>query len=294
MNPQAVMVLAFAVVLLVALAVLLLPGAKRRTSARWIRDKRVPVTPDLVAEIESSRWRQRIGGTVGALVGLAAILPILAGFDVENRMNPTVMPVLGVLLVSLIFAGEGVSGLVVAIREIRRPVRVAHSRAAQLTDYVVPSGLLFMRAQQVVAITGIVIACFWSAEGDSGTARLLYAGCVIAGLATMWLVSEGVARRLVAQPLLSPDPMTLFWRTALRGERLRRICGLPAALGIFTTQLVTNLAEDWSSVGSGPILVYLVIGMGLTIGAQILLLDEPRGPVYVDARQAAIHSYEHA
>jgi hypothetical protein len=183
---------------------------------------------------------------------------------------------------------------VVAIREIRRPVRVAHSRAAQLTDYVVPSGLLFMRAQQVVAITGIVIACFWSAEGDSGTARLLYAGCVIAGLATMWLVSEGVARRLVAQPLLSPDPMTLFWRTALRGERLRRICGLPAALGIFTTQLVTNLAEDWSSVGSGPILVYLVIGMGLTIGAQILLLDEPRGPVYVDARQAAIHSYEHA
>lgn len=55
-----------------------------------------------------------------------------------------------------------------------------------------------------------------------------------------------------------------------------------------------NPQTVWSSVGSGPILVYLVIGLGLTIGAQILLLDEPRGPVYVDARRAAIDSYEHA
>lgn len=295
MNPVMIMFLVFAAALLVALVIALMPGARRRTSARWIRDKRVPITPSLVAEIESSRWRQRIGGTVGALVGLAAILPIVARFDGENRMNPALMPVLGVLLVSLVFAGEGISGLVVAISEIRGPLRAAHSRSAQLTDYVEPKGLFFMRAQLLVAVAGIVIGSLWSAGSGSDGARLAYAGLVIAGLAAVWSVSEGIARRLVAQPLPSSDALTLFWRTALRGERLRRLCSLPAAIGLFTTQLVANLAEVWGApVGLGPILAYLVIGMGLTLVAQISLRDEPRSSLYVDARQAALHSYEHA
>lgn len=295
MSVQTVM---FSVVLLVGLGMLiglLLPGSRRRLSATWIREQRVPLTPPLRDEIERSRWRHRLGGMIGALVSLALVILVISRLEMDDRLDPTVMPLLGLLLISLIFAGEGISGLATAVVETRGPVRVAGSRAVRLTDYVAPLGLFLMRAQQLLTIAGAVAAYSLTAGGTSDPRRLVGTVGVVAGVLGAWSISEWAARRLLAQPLSSADPLALFWRSALRGERARRICGLPAAIGVFTTQLVTWLAIDADdTLGLGPILAYLVVSLALMLLAQIALDAEPHSAVHHGVRRAARDAHAHA
>jgi len=227
--------LSIALIPMLVLLAGLLPGARRRFSAKWIRERRAPITDELVDEVEDVRWRQRTGALVGAFVGLAVALPVALTHDPLDGDGLILDLAVWIVPILSIGIGRCASGTVDAIQEVRGSVRVAHAWAPHLTDFITRTGLVAVRLE-VVGISAVAVVAIrrlsWSGFGF-GADQTGFVWAAVALLSLSWVAAEMVARRLIARPQPSADAATLFWRETLRGERLRDVYLLPASLGLF-------------------------------------------------------------
>ena len=286
---------AFVAVMLVGMR----PSARRRFSAQWIRKQNAPITAELTAEVEDVLWHQLVGGLVGGLAGLIVVLPAYLRFDPTDAQSLTPGLAAWVAPFILIFVGRGVTSLVFAFRDSRGPIRVAKSWAPRLTDYVSRVGLVIMRVEMVVLLTAGLAATqvpSWiGVNFDPG--QSVYVWGSVAVVALIWAGVELVAHRLVAQPLPSADAITLFWRDALRGERLRDVCRLPAFLGILAPQVISNALPRFygapaGATGSLLVMVFSILILLLALSAQLVLLRPPnsrRGDAVLIAARRVPH-----
>jgi hypothetical protein len=151
-----------------------------------------------------------------------------------------------------------------------------------LTDYVSRFGLVVLQVEMVVLLTAGLAATqvpSWTRLAF-GPGQSVDVWGSLAVVALFWAGAEVIAHRLVAQPLPSADAITLFWRDALRGERLRELCRLPAFLGLLAPQVISNsLPRFYGSpaAATGPlvVLVLSVLMLQLTFAASILLSRPP-------------------
>lgn len=290
---------ACAVGLIILLLVGLRPTARRRWSARWIRDHHAAITPALRREVEDVRWRQRTGAMAGGLVGLAVVAPVSLRFDPTD--DDSMLPALAVMIVPfvLVFVGAGVGGLIAAMQQTDGSIRVAPSQAPRHSDFVSWPGLMLMRAQMVVLIAAGLAATqlpSWTGVAFSPVQAGFLGGSIVV-IAVAWIVSELLARRLVCSPLPSGDPVTLFWRTALRGERLREIFRLPACLGYLAPLVISQALPRFygtPAMSTGPdiVLAFSLLAIGLCFASQLLLLRMPQAKTQQTLRLAAGRSRE--
>lgn len=294
----AVMMALFAAVLGVMLLVAVRPGANGRWSAAWIRDRRAPITRDLQNQIELERGRSHVGALVGGLVCVAAIYPFVFWVDVTDDVAANVafaalfVPLMGM------YVGQSINGVNAAVREPGSRIRVAHTRASAVTDHVGRWGLWTMRLQQVSMVAACLAASSsprWTGVAIETTQLAVLWGSALA-VVVVWASAELLTRRLNNRPLSSPDPVTLFWRTALRGERLRSIYLAPVALGWLVPSLVSRAiprlygtpAATWEPE---TVFVMSMVLLGLTVLPLYLLNLEPRSHQLDDARHAALRAY---
>ena len=294
--------IALGIGLLVWLWILLLPSGRRRLSAKWIREHRAPITDELIREVETARRDQQLGAILGGLIGLVAATAVTLRLDPTDDDHQSFFLFLLLIWFPIAigtFAGRGVIGLFGAVREIRGPTRVVSARASRLTDYVSRSGLTVVRVEilLVVAALGVAIGLLsWAGSGfgpdESGP---LWA--VLSLLCLIWIAAEVVARRLVALPLPSTDAVTLFWRDALRGGRLRDICVLPAS-ACFMVPTLMKISMPTLDHSVGPDLIFgaslamFVVVMALTLIAQRLLRSQPSTQQHQALFQAARQTYQ--
>ena len=292
-----------AIGLAVALAVLMLvgvrPSVRRRFSAQWIRHQEAPITAELTAEVEDARWHQFVGGMVGGLAGLIVVIPAYLRFDPTDAQSLTPGLAAWIAPFVLIFVGRGVTSLAFALRDSRGSIRVAKSWAPRLTDYVSRIGLVAMRVEMVVLLAAGLAATqvpSWTGLAfDPG--QSVYVWGSLAVVALIWAGVELVAHRLVAQPLPSADAITLFWRDALRGERLRDLCRLPAFVGLLAPQVISNSLPRFygtPAAGTGPLVVLVIslLILLLAVSAPLLLLRPPNSHRRDAVLIAARHSYQ--
>lgn len=259
------------------------PTGRQRWSAAWISQRGTDISPELRREVEDIRWRQQAGLLVGMLAGFTIAIPVSFRFD--PAVEESMLPALAVLVLPVVLGcvGETVSGLVGAIRESRGPIRVAASRRARLSDVVSTAGLISMRLQMVVLVAGGLAATQvprWSGVPFSPRQAVYLYGAVI-GVVIVWATAELMARRLLARPLPSSDPMTLFWRNALRGERVSDLCRVPVVLGYLTPMLISQTIPRTYGTPAmylGPTLVFgfSLVVLGLTVTSQMLLQKAPK------------------
>ena len=138
--------------------------------------------------------------------------------------------------------GSNVASLVSALQDVEGTVRVANSWAPRLSDFVNRPGLVIVRIAALI-LCGVAFVTTqlpsWQGPGF-GEDQSGYAWCIFLALSAIWATTELVARRLVEQPQPSGDALALFWRNAVRGERLREVCALPASLGLPTIVLIID------------------------------------------------------
>ncbi|GAA3614987.1 hypothetical protein GCM10022236_16150 [Microlunatus ginsengisoli] len=280
--PYVAIPVAFCLAVAVWLLVLQFPPARRRLSARWIREQRAPITDELTREVEAARWRQQVGALLGGLLGLIALIPITARFDPADDSSLVVTMLSWLLPIAGVFVGRGVSGLYGAALEIRGPIRVANATAARMSDYVRRAGLGVVRLEVLLVVVAASCA-LWSSsqlEGTSDRGHPAFAGTTLALVVLSWAAAEVVAHRLVARPLPSADAVSLFWRDALRGERLRDIFSLPAMIGMLSPLTITeSLPPSHGSAAAGTtwhvVTALHIATYVLALAAQILLRDQP-------------------
>jgi hypothetical protein len=95
------------------------PSARRRVSAKWIRDQDAPITAELISEVEDARWHQLVGGLVGMLAWLSLVIPAFLRFDPTSGQRMTPSLAVGIAPLVLIFVGRSVTSLVFALRDSR-------------------------------------------------------------------------------------------------------------------------------------------------------------------------------
>ena len=287
-----------AAVVIIVLLTGLRPGARRRFSATWIREQAAPITPDLRKEVEDARWHRQVGMLVGGLVGLTVAVVLIRRFGFYDDRGVFLTFVAFLVPLVLMTVGSNVASLVNALHDVEGTVRVAHSWAPRLTDFVNRPGLVVVRIAALI-LCGLALAAtqvptwqgFGFGEDQSG-----YAWCVLAALVLIWAGSELVARRLVEQPQPSGNAIALYWRNAVRGERLGEVCSLPASLGLLIISLIGQAlprtrgpADDvmWNLLMASII----VIGTLAPIG-QHLINRGPSGRHREAAAEAARNAYE--
>jgi hypothetical protein len=259
------------------------PTGRQRWSATWISQRGAYISPELRREVEDIRWRQQAGLLVGMMAGFTIAVPVSFRFD--PAVEESMLPALAILFVPVASGcvGEAASGLVGAIRESAGPIRVAASRRARLSDVVSTAGLILMRLQMAVLIVGGLAATQlprWSGIAFSPRQAAFLHGAVIV-VVLVWATAELVARRLLARPLTSSDPMTLYWRNALREDRVSDICRLPVLLGYLAPMIISeSIPRTYGTPAMylGPTLVFgfSVVVLGLTLTSQLLLQKAPR------------------
>lgn len=286
-----------AVLLVGALLMGLLPGARRRYSAGWISQRSAIITPASRAEVETVRWRRRTASYLASLIGLL-IVGALAFVWWDPYGDRDSFLGLGIWIVPIALVSLGRSGATAlgAAREVRGPVRVAHSRAPRITDYVSRSGLVMSRITSTLVIcygVAVLSAPLWPGvqvrHSDPSSVWVLLATVTICCVA-----SEVLARKIVHQPVVSSDGESLFWLDQLRGEQLGEICSLPASVGYFTGMMVLTSSPSvanppglalWADVTSW---VLFLLVLSFSFGSQYLLSTRSSGPHQEAARDAAL------
>lgn len=272
------------------------PGGRRRVSRSWIRQRGAPVTVDIVGEIEETLWRRRIGGLIGLLIGLAVVVPVVGQWD--STQDQALAPYFATFIVPYLLLGVGgdIAGLGGDTRDIGDHGR-APTDSTRLSDYVSRSGLVLVRIS-TLAIAGTAASALllvsWAGWGF-GPDESGYAWGVLVLITVIWVVVEMAARRLVARPLPGSDALTLFWRQALRGERLREHYRFLATLGFLLPLLVrTSLPHPSPDERLMTLEVSLLSLAALVLGgvAQVVLLRVPSTARRRESLQAARRGYE--
>ena len=286
------------IVVLVVLLISLRPGFRHRHSARWIRDQGAPITPDLRAEVETTRWRQHIGSLIGAAVGLAVAVPLIRRVSFDDDRSLFLSMVALFVPIVLMTVGSNVSSLMSALQDVGGTVRVAQSWAPRMSDFGDRAGLVTVRITTLTLLGAAVAAVrlpSWQGFGfdddQSG-----YAWCILVGLVVVWTTSELMTRRLVAQPQPSGDATTLFWRSAIRGERVTEVFMLPASLGLLILTLI-SLTLPRTRGPADEVMWDLLMGLMVVIPilgiiSNQLLNRGPSGPHREAALQAARRAHE--
>ncbi len=285
-------------IVLVFLLNSLRPGFRHRHSARWICDQGAPITPDLRAEVETTRWRQHIGSLIGAAAGLAAAVPPIRRVSFDDDRSLFLSMVALFVPIVLMTVGSNVSSLMSALQDVGGTMRVAQSWAPRMTDFVNRAGLLTVRISTLTLLGSAFAAVrlpSWQGFGfdddQSG-----YAWCILVGLVVVWTTSELMTRRLVAQPQPSGDATTLFWRSAIRGERVTEVFMLPASLGLLILTLI-SLTLPRTRGPADEVMWDLLMGLMVVIPILGIISNQlihrgPSGPHREAARQAARRAYE--
>ena len=198
----------------------------------------------------------------------------------------------------LMTVGSNVASLVSALHDVEGTVRVANARAPRLTDFVNRPGLVIVRLAALILFGVAFVATqlpSWQGPGF-GDDQSGFAWCIFIALTAIWVVAELGARRLVEQPQPSGDALALFWRNAVRGERLCEVCSLPASLGLPIIVLIINAMPRTRGPNDdlmwNLLMVLIVVTSVLAFSGQQLLNRGPSGKHREAALQAARRAYE--
>lgn len=274
-----------------ALVVTAANGSLRVNSTRrWINKRYAPITPALGAAIERRLAQRLLASGIGSLIGLvAAIFLVLA----VGRDIPT-LAVWAVIILTIVgwSVGEGVPALRAAVRPVLGTIRVAHSSAAQIGDFINPIAVRLLRGVIVlVSLAALVSALlpFWRGPGF-GTGESGAVWVVLALLLLSWAAAEFAVRRLIAQPQASAHPVELIWDDAIRSQQVYDLYCLPGSLAIGTGALATipieaaMLAPDWTV----PFMVGISLVGQIAILTGLIMICLCNGVVQSRRRTAAI------
>ncbi len=267
----------------VALVIGRRPSARTWYARRWITQQDAPITPEVAGEVTAVQWRTFAGTLAGGMVGMLASIPSSVWFDPSDDASLAVTSATGILPLALMCVGAGIGGFLTAARDVRGPVRVASTQTPRLADSVHWSALLVIRVQMALLIGAALAATrydTWTGNSFGPVQHTLLVGAIM-GLPAVWVVVEVAARRLVAAPQPSSDAISFFWRDAVRGDLLRQLWQLPAALGLLVPPLISEtLPRSYGTPaqGIGPDVVYWIslTFLALYLLAQVLLNVTPK------------------
>lgn len=268
----------------------------RYATRRWAGRQGLPVRPEDLAWIARRRTARALSFAGGALVGLLATLPTRLAVPALAQSPLQVWS-----WAMLAITGGAVALAVQALRSTRprgdRTLRVAHSSAPQVTDYISPGVVRTTRALVGLNALAALVSGLLPVWRGSGFG-VDESGPVWFGLAVLlagWLFAELVGRRIVASPQPEGDPLDLAWNDALRSEQVRDAFSVPASLSIVAAGLAALPAEStvlgpaWTVVPTVALLAWMVLTLItsaiLAAVSVVPVTSRRRGAVLATARE---------
>lgn len=290
------------IVLLLFLLLVICPVAcsvgplNRVATRRWAARQGLPVRPEDLSWVARRRTLRSLSFAVGALVGLMANLPARLAVSALDQPPLQVWSwaVLAITGGAVALAGHGLQA---SRPRGHRTLRVAHTSAPQLTDYISPGVLGATRA--LVGLTALAalvsgLLPVWRGTGlgvdESGP---VWVGLAL--LLTGWVFAELVGRRIVASPQPEVDPLDLAWNDALRSEQVRDAFSVPTSLSIVAAGLAALPADSavpgpsWTLVPTLALLAWLfstlVVALALAAISVAPVTSRRRAAVLVTPRE---------
>ncbi|MFT2817819.1 hypothetical protein [Leifsonia sp. A12D58] len=218
---------------------------------------RLPVTEDIVMNIDRRVWNRFAGFGLGWIASLLFLIPFFV-------KNPALVPsgVAGYAVGSIAIAVGTASAALVAVRQFAEPgpdaSRVARARSHSLFDYVHPGWVWAAVTAAGVATAAGATLLLGSRRPDADIGLPLPAVVSLAAIALIGVpVVALLCRALLAVPQPASSELELQWDDALRASALRDLW--IASIALSTAALVT--AASWL-VGPAPIEVYAVCVIG--------------------------------
>lgn len=290
------MPLALFVVLVVCPCALLVAPLDRYATRRWAARQQLPVRPEDLVWIARRRTARALSYSAGALAGLLATLPIRLA--VPALAQPP-LQVWGWAVLAITGGAVGLAehALRASFPRRDRTLRVAHSSAPQLGDYISPGVVRMTRALAGMSALAALVSGLLPVWRDSGFG-VDQSGPVWAGLAVLvvgWVFSEVVSRRIVASPQPEGDPLDLAWNDALRSEQVRDAFSIPTSLSIVAAGLAALPADSavpgpaWTLVPTIALLAWLmltlVVAMTLAAVSVVPVTSRRRAAILATIRE---------
>lgn len=291
-----IVVLLFLLLVICPCASLVAP-LNRYATRGWAARQGLPVRPEDLSWITHRRTARALSFAAGAVAGLLATLP--ARLAVPALAQPPLQvwswAVLAIIGGAVALAGH-------ALRSSRprgdRTLRVAHSSAPQLTDYISPRVLVTTRALVGLSALAALVSALLPVWRGTGLG-VDESGPVWVGLAVLlsgWVFAELVGRRIVAGPQPEVDPLDLAWNDAVRSEQVRDAFSVPISLSIVAAGLAALPADSavpgpsWTLVPTMALLAWLlltlVLALVLAAVSVVPVTSRRRAAVLATARQA--------
>lgn len=256
---------------------------------RWIAKRQAPITPAVGTVVERRLAQRSFASGIGALIGLAIAIGLLRTVGADT-------PTLGVWVVVILTIAGGAVGLGVpafhsAVRPVTGIIRVAHSSAARISDFINPTAVRLVRGSAALAVIAALVSAllpFWRGPGF-GPDR---SGAVWVGLVALllsWAAAEFAVRRLLDQPQPSAGAVELVWDDAIRGQLFGDLFSIPCSLAIAAAAL--SALADASTVPAPywtfPFLIGILLVTPITMVTALVVLVLGNGAVQ-SRRSAAI------
>lgn len=231
-----------------------LPRFRNREAQRLARSLGMSLDGELDTLVRRRIAARRRGAVVGALLGVAATVALLA-----SETTPPAGSLAPLILAGGVFGGLAVgAGVVAGFHSIRitddRP-RVARAEAVTLNDYVAWIERWGARIPVALAIVFLAFSAVLATLDVTAFSRsplLLLGGLVtLAAIAALAFFEVG-SRQLIRKGQPSASPAELAWDDALRSLTIRDMVGAPLILGVYGTVLViTDLSTALAAANSG-------------------------------------------
>ncbi|MEJ5915411.1 hypothetical protein [Pseudokineococcus sp. 1T1Z-3] len=233
--------------------------------------------PSALAERVGRRLvRREVGSSVGGLLAtLAVLLLVLA----DGGLDEAGGWVEGALTFAVVGLGLTAGTTAVVARDALAPpslpgVRRARSRAGGLEDYVPWLRLLTGRLLCAVSAgAGVLMAVLATRSGEAvaGAGGLPVSNLVLGGcVAVAWVLTELLARRVVALPQPAGRPLELAWDDVLRARHLRELAFFPCYLACLNLLYLPGEVAGVLGLSQGDHFVVVVVVLLVALAGLML------------------------
>lgn len=245
-----------------------------RCTRRWITKQQAPITQDVGVVVERRLAQRSLASGIASLIGLGVGIGLLLTVGPDS-------PDLGFWFV-IVFGiaggavGSGIPAFHAAVRPVFGTVRVAHSSAGQVGDFVNPTAVRLIRGSAALAaLTALTAALlpFWRSPGfGPDGAGKVWVGFAV--LVLMWAAAEFAIRRILDQPRSSANAVELVWDDAIRSQLIADLLAVPCSLAIGAAALaaLADASTVPAPVWTFPFLIGIFIVTPITIANAIVVM----------------------